>query len=73
MDDVVVFGKDLQEHLARLAKIFFCIRTANLKLKIEKCSFGNARLQMLGHVVSKDGIEPDPKHCNAITAFPPPN
>ena len=73
MDDVVVFGKDPQEHLARLAKIFFCIRAANLKLKIEKCSFGNARLQMLGHVVSKDGIEPDPKHCDAITAFPPPN
>lgn len=28
---------------------------------------------MLGHVINKDGIEPDPKHCKAIAEFPPPD
>ena len=28
---------------------------------------------MLGHIVSKAGIEPDPEHCKAIEMFPEPN
>ncbi|KAI9557178.1 pol polyprotein [Daphnia sinensis] len=44
-----------------------------LKLNIEKCAFGNKRVRMLGHVVSKAGIEPDPDHCKAIEMCPGPN
>ncbi|KZS05414.1 Uncharacterized protein APZ42_031436 [Daphnia magna] len=46
---------------------------ANLKLKMEKCGIGNQRVRMLGHVVSKAGIKPDPEHCKAIEMFPGPN
>ncbi|KZS10502.1 Uncharacterized protein APZ42_024997 [Daphnia magna] len=70
MDDVVFFGKDAKEHLKRLGKVLSCFQKANLKLKMDKCAFGNERVRMLGHVVSKDGIEPDPEQCKAIEMFP---
>ncbi|KZS03362.1 Uncharacterized protein APZ42_033935 [Daphnia magna] len=70
MNDVVIFGKDVKEHLGRLGKVLSCFRKANLKLKMEKCAFGYERVRMLGHVVSKAGIEPDPEHCKAIEMFP---
>ncbi|KZR96601.1 putative KRAB-A domain-containing protein 2, partial [Daphnia magna] len=73
MDDVVIFEKDAKEHLERLGKVLSCFRKANLKLKMEKCAFGIERVRMLGHVVSKAGIEPDPEHCKAIEMFPGPN
>ena len=34
---------------------------AGLKLKPSKCEFFRTRISYLGHVVSKDGIETDPK------------
>ncbi|KZS07750.1 Uncharacterized protein APZ42_028457 [Daphnia magna] len=73
MDDVVIFGRDAEEHLERLGKVLSCFRKVNLLLKMEKCAFGNERVRMLGHVVSKAGKEPDPDHCKAIEMFPGPN
>ncbi|KZS03107.1 Uncharacterized protein APZ42_034226 [Daphnia magna] len=52
MDDVVIFAKGAKEHLERLGKVLWGFRKANLKLKMEKCAFGNERVGMLGHVVA---------------------
>ncbi|KZS07276.1 Uncharacterized protein APZ42_029040 [Daphnia magna] len=50
MDDVVISGKVAEEHLERLRKVLSCSQKANLKLKMEKCTFGNERVQILGYV-----------------------
>ncbi|KZR99635.1 Uncharacterized protein APZ42_004425 [Daphnia magna] len=73
MESVVIFGKDANEHLERLGKVLSCFRKANLKLKMEKCAFGNERVRMLGHLVIKARIEPDPEPCKVIEMFPGPN
>ena len=45
---------------------------AGLKLKPSKCEFFRTRVSYLGHIVSKDGIEMDPKKVKAIKAWPIP-
>ncbi len=60
IDDVLVASKKFQEHLDHLQKVFLRLRAANLKLKRNKCSFLRPEVPFLGHVISKDGIRPDP-------------
>lgn len=72
LDDVVVFSQTFEQHLQRLRSVFAAIRTAGLSLKPEKCHFGYNELKFLGHLVSPDGIRPDPDKTLAVADFPPP-
>ena len=43
-----------------------------LNLKPSKCSFVHSSMEYLGHVVSPDGIQPDPSKIVAVATFPVP-
>ena len=73
LDDVIVFSKTLEEHLVRLRGVFQKLREAGLKLKPSKCEFFKDRIAYLGHIVSKAGIETDPKKIKDIWEWPRPN
>ncbi|KZR95570.1 Uncharacterized protein APZ42_010650, partial [Daphnia magna] len=45
---------------------------ANLKLKWSKCSFAKNILKVLGHVVTKEGVGPDPEKLEVVENFPSP-
>ena len=45
---------------------------AGLRLKPGKCEFFRPQLEYLGHVVSKEGIETNPKKIAAIVNWPRP-
>ena len=66
LDDVIVFSKILEEHVARLRAVFEKLKQAGLNLNPSKCEFFRQELTYLGHVVSKDGIQTDPKKVEAI-------
>ena len=70
MDDVIVFSKTPEEHIARLEAVFKKISGAGLKLKPSKCEFFKKRMHYLGHIVSNQGIETDPKMIEAIVNWP---
>lgn len=72
LDDVVVFAPDFATHLARLRTILQCLTNASLQLNLKKCHFGARQLTILGHVVSKHGILPDPDKLRAVAEFPKP-
>ncbi|MCP4456719.1 MAG: hypothetical protein GY816_01625, partial [Cytophagales bacterium] len=72
IDDVLVMGKDFQEHLGNLREVFERLRTANLKLKLSKCSFCEPEICYLGHILSKDGIRADPEKIRPILNLSPP-
>ena len=48
------------------------LRAAGLKLKPSKCKFFKDRISYLGHIVSKDGVETDPKKIEVIVDWPVP-
>lgn len=72
LDDVVVFSTSFSEHLNRLRTIFSCLLSAGLQLNRKKCHFAHETLRVLGHVVSADGVSPDPDKVKAVSEFPVP-
>ena len=72
MDDIVVFGRSLEEHNEKLRQVFGRLREHNLKLQPEKCEFLRDELGYLGHVISERGIFPDPSKIDSVKNFPIP-
>lgn len=69
LDDVIVFSKTFEEHLTRLGQVFQKCREAGLKLSPKKCTFCAKRVKYVGHIVSQDGIEPDPSKIDKIAQW----
>ena len=73
LDDVIIYSRSFDEHLEHLNRVFAKIRTAGLKLQPNKCAFARTQVRYLGHIVSREGIEPDPEKVRAIREFPRPS
>ena len=72
LDDIIIFSKTPGEHLKRLQSVFEKLDEAGLRLKPGKCEFFRPQLEYLGHVVSKEGIETNPKKIAAVVNWPRP-
>ena len=72
LDDIIVLGKTLDDHLKHLAQVFQRLREANLKLQIKKCNLCKQSVQFLGHVVSSEGIAADPAKIEKVVNWPVP-
>lgn len=72
LDDVVVFSTTFEQHLERLRAVLEAISSAGLTIKPQKCHFGFHELLFLGHVISAEGIRPDPEKTAALENFPKP-
>ena len=72
IDDCIIFSKNFSEHLNHLRAVLERLRKANLTAKLKKCRFVQKELQHLGHIVSADGIKPNPAKVSAIQNIQPP-
>jgi hypothetical protein len=70
VDDVNVHSESWGEHLQHLDVVFCKLREVNLKLNPSKSCFAAKTIIFLGHVVSKEGIRPDPGKIEAVLHFP---
>lgn len=72
LDDIIVFSETLEEHEARLTHVLNRLRENGLKLSPGKCSFFQTSVRYLGHIVSRNGVETDPKKTEALKTWPRP-
>lgn len=72
MDDLIVLGKNKQEHLQNLRKVFGVCLRKNLKLNPEKCEFFKTEVSFLGHKCTNRGLLPDPAKIKAVQNYPTP-
>lgn len=72
MDDIIVFSTSLQEHLVNLTKIFETLRKFNMKIQLDKSEFLHKEVAFLGHVVTPEGVKPNPSKIDAIKQWPLP-
>lgn len=72
MDDIIVFSTSLQEHMVNLSKIFQRLRETGFKIQVDKCEFLKKEVDFLGHVVTPEGIKPNPSKIKAILDYPIP-
>lgn len=72
LDDVIIHARSNQENLLRLEKVFEKLAEAGLKLKPSKCKFLEKEVRFLAHIVSENGVEPDPRKIEALKNWPVP-
>ncbi|XP_073711543.1 uncharacterized protein [Misgurnus anguillicaudatus] len=72
LDDLIVFGKTLEEHEQRLLKVIARLEEAGLKLSLDKCQFCRSQVTYVGHIVSENGIATDPDKVEAVTRWKQP-
>lgn len=66
MDDILIFGKTLNEHNQNLQSVLKVLKANDLKAMPTKCSFLKSEVQFLGHIISAQGVKTDPKKIEAM-------
>ena len=72
IDDILVYSKSEDEHAKHLRFVLQTLRDHLLYTKFSKYEFWLEQVSFLGHVVSKDGIQVDPKKIEAVAEWPRP-
>ncbi|XP_057543336.1 uncharacterized protein LOC130821562 [Amaranthus tricolor] len=72
LDDILVYSKEITEHLNHLQQLFEVLRKQRLYAKLEKCSFLLSEVSFLGYIVGKEGVRVDPAKVKAIQEWPTP-
>ena len=72
MDDIIIYSATLHQHIARLKEVFSRLRKANLKIQPDKCEFLRKEVAYLGHIITKDGVKPNPSKVDVIINYPIP-
>lgn len=55
--------------MVNLRKIFSLLESAYLKVKLSKCRFLKKSVQYLSHVISADGVAPDPAKIESLANY----
>ena len=72
LDDLLIFSKSADDHSRHVRTVLERLRLHKLYANPAKCSFFRASVEYLGHVVSADGVQPDPEKLACIRDWPPP-
>jgi len=72
VDDLNIHSESWEDHLQHLEVVLSKLREVNLKLNPNKCYFAAESIVFLGHVVNKEGTQPDPSRIDAMLRFPVP-
>jgi len=65
-DDILVYSRDLDDHLGHLRQVLLVLRKHTLFANINKCTFCVDSVVFLGFVVSKNWVHVDPEKIKAI-------
>ena len=72
LDDILVTGENVEEHLKHLCEVLSRIQKAGVRLKRAKCSFLMPEVTYYGHVISQTGIHPAAEKVRAVCDAPVP-
>ncbi|XP_010424375.1 PREDICTED: uncharacterized protein LOC104709463 [Camelina sativa] len=72
IDDMLVKSAHAADHVSHLKQCFEILNKYNMKLNPAKCTFGVTSGEFLGYLVTKRGIEANPKQISAIINLPSP-
>jgi hypothetical protein len=72
LDDVTVFSKNKNDHLAHLRAVLQRCHKYNISLNPKKSIFAVEKGKLLGFIVSREGMIINPERTQVITKLPPP-
>lgn len=65
-DDILVYSANMEKHVEHLSQVFHCLAANSFYLKASKCSFGQDKIEYLGHLVSRQGVMAEPSKVEAM-------
>ena len=72
IDDIVIYSKNMNDHLKHLELVFDRLASFGLQIKAEKCHFALPEIKLLGFVLNREGIRANPDKTSAIASMSPP-
>ncbi|KAL0336521.1 UNVERIFIED_CONTAM: Transposon Ty3-G Gag-Pol polyprotein [Sesamum radiatum] len=66
IDDILLYSKNREEHEQHLRIVLQILKEKELYAKLSKCEFWVNQVVFLGHMISGDGVMPDPSKVKAI-------
>ena len=72
LDDIIIIGYNLDDHLKNLSLILKRLCEFNLKIQLDKCEFLKKETEFLGHIISENGVKPNPEKVDKILSWPLP-
>ena len=77
-DDVLIVGEGANDeeanksHDRRMEKFLKRCRERNIRLNKEKFKYRLKEVQYMGHILTQEGLKPDPRKVSAVADMPPP-
>jgi hypothetical protein len=72
LDDLICYSATTEEHAEKFERIFQRLEQANFKIQPSKCVFATYTVEYLGHILTKEGVKPDPRKIRAVGEYPTP-
>ena len=72
LDDICVFPETADQMLDRIQLVFNRLKEFSLKIKPKKSHFFQAEVDFLGHLLSKNGVSPNPEKIEKVCDWPTP-
>ncbi|GBG83374.1 hypothetical protein CBR_g37088 [Chara braunii] len=72
MDDILVYSSSYEGHLQHIEWALHALRDAGFKVALEKCQFFLTTISFLGHMVTDQGLQPQPQKVAAVRDAPVP-
>ena len=66
IEDILVYSKDRENHDTHLRVVLETLKKERLYAKLSKCEFWLREVSFLGHIVSGEGLQVDPKKVEVI-------
>lgn len=72
LNDIVIHADVLENHNKRLIEVFQRLSDFNLEIQPDKCEFLRREVMYLAHLITDEGVKPDPKKIQAVSNYPVP-
>ena len=72
LDDICIFAETADQMLDRIEFMFSRLKEFNLKIKPKKSYFFQTSVTFLGHILSANGVSPNPEKVAKIKDWPTP-
>ncbi|GJP36746.1 hypothetical protein CLOM_g21220 [Closterium sp. NIES-68] len=68
VDDILIYSRDMKQHVEHLRRAFEILRRERFYVKFSKSEFAFEKVEFLGHMVSAQGFQADPKNIEVVRA-----